>query len=171
LIDIKNLLVLDIDEVVSSVPEDLEPSRVGAPDLHFVSSSCTLNVPRLIVVSSSDSQGLLMEVPLLASSTISSLNDHVSVVDKIEISLLSQVGLDVECSFNIETESLIELTLLWFTLPLVSIDNIELLVDLTVSVPGNDVSVFSINTTLDIPNLLSFVGDLSSSSVPELPPS
>jgi hypothetical protein len=45
LIDIKCLLVLDVNEVLTSVLEDLEPSRVGAPDLHFVSSSSTLNVP------------------------------------------------------------------------------------------------------------------------------
>jgi hypothetical protein len=72
---------------------------------------------------------------------------------------------------NVKSEIFVELSLGWFSLPLVNIDDIELLVDLTVFGVGNDVSVFSINTTLNIPNLLSLVSDLSSSSVPELPPS
>jgi hypothetical protein len=78
---------------------------------------------------------------------------------------------DVEGSVNIKTEVLVELSLGWFTLPLVLIDNIELLVNLSVSVVGNDVSVFIIDSTLDIPNLVSFIGNLKSLSVPELPPS
>ena len=59
----------------------------------------------------------------------------------------------------------------WFTLPLVSIDDIELLVDLSVSGVGNDVSVFIINSTLDIEDLLLLIGNLKTSSVPHLPPS
>jgi hypothetical protein len=47
--NIKNLLVLDIDEVSSVVGEDLPPSRVGAPDLHVGGLSCALNIPRLVV--------------------------------------------------------------------------------------------------------------------------
>jgi hypothetical protein len=37
--DIKNLLVLDVDEVPVSVDEDLPPVGVGAPDLHVNGSS------------------------------------------------------------------------------------------------------------------------------------
>jgi len=72
------------------VLEYLEPSRVSAPDLHVVGSSSILDVPRLVVVSGSDGQGLLMEVPNLGSSTISSLDDEVSIVDQIEISVVSE---------------------------------------------------------------------------------
>jgi hypothetical protein len=72
---------------------------------------------------------------------------------------------DEECSFNIETESLVEFTLLWITFPLISIDNIELLVDLSMLFPDNDVSVFSINTTLNVKDLSFFILDDSSSSV------
>jgi hypothetical protein len=36
LVNVKNLLVLDVDEVVSSVLEDLPPVRVSAPDLHLL---------------------------------------------------------------------------------------------------------------------------------------
>jgi hypothetical protein len=39
LVDIKCLLVLDIDEVRSSVLEDLPPVRVSAPDLNICRSS------------------------------------------------------------------------------------------------------------------------------------
>jgi len=65
----------------------LEPSRVGAPDLHIVGSSSTLDVPGLVVVSGSDGLGLLMEVPDLSLSSIWSLDNHVSVVDKVKISV------------------------------------------------------------------------------------
>jgi hypothetical protein len=39
LIDIKCLLVSDIDELVSSVLEDLPPFRVGAIDLDFLATT------------------------------------------------------------------------------------------------------------------------------------
>jgi len=42
----------------------------------------------LVVVSGSDGQRLLMEVPDLGSSTISSLDDHISVVDQIKVSVV-----------------------------------------------------------------------------------
>jgi hypothetical protein len=169
--DIEYLLVLDVDEVLSSVFEDLEPSRVGAPDLHLVSFSRVLDIPRLVVVSCSDSQGLLMEVPFLSSSTVSDLDDHVSVVDEVKVSALSHSGDNVEISFNNKTEVTVEFTLDWITYPFISIDNIELLVDLSVSVVGNDISVLSVLSTLDIEDLLSLIGNLKSSSIPHLPPS
>jgi len=37
--------LLDIAEVFSAVHKDLEPLRVGTPDLHFLGLSCTLDVP------------------------------------------------------------------------------------------------------------------------------
>jgi hypothetical protein len=54
---------------------------------------------------------------------------------------------------------------------LIGIDDIELLIDLSMSSVGNDVSIFLVNTTLNIEDLSSLVGDLSSLSLPELPPS
>jgi hypothetical protein len=41
----------------------------------------------LVVQLGSDCQGLLMEVPSLGASTISCLDDHVSVVDEIKVSM------------------------------------------------------------------------------------
>jgi hypothetical protein len=52
--DIEASLVLNVAESFISICEDLEPSRVGAPDLHVLSSSSTLNVPGLVVQSGSD---------------------------------------------------------------------------------------------------------------------
>jgi hypothetical protein len=43
--DIKCLLVLDVDEVISSVPEDLPPVRVSAPDSHFLRFSTGSDIP------------------------------------------------------------------------------------------------------------------------------
>jgi hypothetical protein len=84
--DIKGFAVLPIDELVILILENLEPSRVSAPDLHVISSSSTLDIPRLIVVSCSDGQRWLMEVPDLGLSSIGSLKDHVSIVDQIHVS-------------------------------------------------------------------------------------
>jgi hypothetical protein len=62
---------LDVAEMlVFMVHKDLEPSRVSAPDLHVLGLSRVLDVPRLVVISSSDGQGLLMEVPDLSLSSI-----------------------------------------------------------------------------------------------------
>jgi hypothetical protein len=70
------------------ISENLEPSRVGRPDLHVLSLSRALDIPRLVVVSSSDSQGLLVEVPDLSSSSVWNLDDHVSIVDQVKVSLI-----------------------------------------------------------------------------------
>ena len=77
----KDLAALPVDELAVLILENLEPSRVGAPDLHIIGSSSTLDVPRLVVVSGSDGKRLLMEVPNLCVSSIWSLEHHVSVID------------------------------------------------------------------------------------------
>jgi hypothetical protein len=136
--------------LVVLVLEHLEPSRVGAPDLHVVGSTSTLDIPRLVVVSSSDSQRLLMEVPGLGLSTIGNLEDHVSIVDKIKISSTWQFSYYMEISFNIESESFIEFTFLGLTLPFVNIHDVPLLVYLSVSSVPHDVLILSVNSTLDI---------------------
>jgi hypothetical protein len=46
---IKAFLVFDIAEVIILIHKDLEPSTVGAPNLHAVCFSGRLDVPRLIV--------------------------------------------------------------------------------------------------------------------------
>jgi len=88
--DIKDLVIGPVDELVILILEDLEPAGVCAPDLHVVGSSRVLDIPRLIVVSCSNSQRLLMEVPHLGSSTILSLDDHIPVVDEIKVSVVWQ---------------------------------------------------------------------------------
>jgi hypothetical protein len=44
-VNIECFTVLPIDEMLAFILEDLEPSRVGAPDLHVVGSSSVLDVP------------------------------------------------------------------------------------------------------------------------------
>jgi hypothetical protein len=89
---IKRFAGLPIDELVLIKLEYLPPIRVSAPDLHVRISSIALDVPGLVVVSGPDSQRLLMEVPDLGSSTVSYLNDHVSVVDDILVSIVWELG-------------------------------------------------------------------------------
>jgi hypothetical protein len=46
---IKNLVICPVNELTLFKFEDLEPSRVSAPDLHVVGFTSTLDVPRLVV--------------------------------------------------------------------------------------------------------------------------
>jgi len=85
--NIKDLAWLPVDELSLLILENLEPSWVGWPDLHVIGSTSALDIPRLVVISSSDSQRLLMEVPDLSPSSIWSLDDKVSVIDEIKISV------------------------------------------------------------------------------------
>jgi hypothetical protein len=101
----------------------------------------------LIVVSGSDGQGLLVEVPDLGSSTIWSFYDHISVVDEVEISVRFQFRNDVEVSFNIKTEVRVEFTFNWLIWILISIDNFPLLINFSVFVVDNDVLVLVVKTT------------------------
>jgi len=94
-----------------------------------------------------------MEVPFLRFSAISSLDDKVSAVNDIEISVLWQLRNNVEWSFNIESELFVKFSLLWLFWIFVSIDDIPLLVNLTMFGPYNNVSVFIIKTSMDIQNL------------------
>jgi hypothetical protein len=82
----------------------------------------------LVVHSSSDGQGLLVEVPSLGASSIWCLDNHIPVVDEIEVSMRWQLSDNVEVSFNIETKVCVELSFYWFSFPFISIDNIPLLV-------------------------------------------
>jgi len=60
------------------------------------------------------------------------------------------LGHDVEVSLNIETEVLVEFSLSWVSLPFISIDDVPLLVDLSMFVINNDISVFTILSTRDV---------------------
>jgi hypothetical protein len=52
----------------------------------------------------------------------------------------------VEISLNIEAEVSVELSFAWLSLPVFAVDEIELLVDLSMLVPNNKVSVLGINS-------------------------
>ena len=72
---------------------------------------------------------------------VGSLDDEVSVVDQVEVSVVWELGNNVEVSFNVETEVFVHLSLGWFSLPFINVDNVPLLVDLSVLLVNNDVSV------------------------------
>jgi hypothetical protein len=86
----------------------------------------------------------------LGVSSIWSLNDKVSVVDQVKVSMRCQCCNNVEISFDIKSKSFIELSFSWFTLPFVSIDDIKLLVDFSMFVVNNDFSAFTINSSRNI---------------------
>jgi hypothetical protein len=76
--------LLDVTEVFTTVDKDLEPSRVGWPDLHVLGLTSGFDIPWLIVWPGSDSQGLLMEVPFLSYCSDISLNDHISSTHQVK---------------------------------------------------------------------------------------
>jgi hypothetical protein len=86
----------------------------------------------------------LVEPPFLSLSGISCLDSKVGVVDQVEVSVVWELRDNVEWSFNIEAEFFIQLSLLWRTLPFVSIDKIKLLVKSTMLLVYDDLSIFSI---------------------------
>jgi hypothetical protein len=77
----------------------------------------------------------------------------------------------VEISLNIQTEFFVELSLLWFIFHVISIDNIPLLVQSSVFVPDNDVSVLLIFVSMDIHNLSFLVDEVIALVSEELEPS
>jgi hypothetical protein len=140
-----SLVVLEVDEVRSTVLEQLPPSWIGAPDLHIIWLSWALNVPRLIVVLGSDGQSLLMEVPHLSVSSIGGFEDEVSVVDQIEISVWFHLSYNVEWSFDVQAKLFVKLSFSWFSFPFIGIDNVPLLVKTITWVVYTNVSVLLVN--------------------------
>ena len=88
-----------------------------------------------------------MEVPDLGSSSIWCLDYKVSVADQIKVSVIWQLGNNVEISLNIETKLLVELSLSWFLFILINIDNLPLLVSFSILVFNNYVSVFIVKSS------------------------
>jgi hypothetical protein len=89
----------------------------------------------------------LIEIPKLGVSSISSLDDHVSVADQVKVLVGWELGYNVERSLDVKTEVFAEFSLDWLLLPFIFIDNIEQLVDLSMLVVDNDVLVLSVKTT------------------------
>jgi len=125
----------------------------------------------LVVVLGPDSQRLLVEPPGLGVSFVSSLDDHVFVVNQVKVSMFSELRDDVEWSFDVQTKLFIELSLNWFSWVFISIDDIPLLVETTMLVPDDNVSAFSILSTMNIKDFSTFIHNESTLLSPELPPS
>jgi len=129
----------------------------------------------LVVDLGLDGQWSLIEPPDLSCLSISSLDNHVSVVDDLEISSWSKWWDDMEWSFDVKSILFVELSLGWFTLPCVNIDNIPLLMDLSVlGFIALNVSSFVISRTLNIEifvHILFEGSNVSSFSSEQLPPS
>jgi hypothetical protein len=78
---------------------------------------------------------------------------------------------NVEISLNIKTESLVELSFGRFIWILININDLPSLVDFTMFVMHNDVSVFCINTSLYIKNFSSLIHEETILISEHLPPS
>jgi hypothetical protein len=112
-----------------------------------------------------------MEVPELRSSSISSLDDHVSVVDQVKVSLIWKSRNNVEIFLNNKSELLVELSLSWFLLVLINIHNLPSLVNFAILVFNDNVSVFIIEPSLNGNDLSFIILDDSIIVSEDLPPS
>ena len=106
---------------------------------------------------------------LLCFLSISGLDDEVSS-DHVKISLLTQLGLNVEWSVDVHTEIGIE-SFGWFWFSSVNIKDLPLLVKTIVSLPYLNISVFGVNTTVNIENLSFFIDNMVATEFEELEPS
>jgi hypothetical protein len=70
-----------------------------------------------------------------------------SGVDQVKVSIVWELRDNVEISLYIKVELLVELTLGWFLLILVNIDDSPFLVDFTISVLNDNVSVFIVDSS------------------------
>jgi hypothetical protein len=77
----------------------------------------------------------------------------------------------MEISFNIETESLVEFSLSWISLPLVSIDDVPLSSNIVGSLTNIDILVFLIYILVYVHDLSSHVFEVSALHFEHLPPS
>jgi hypothetical protein len=77
----------------------------------------------------------------------------------------------MEISFDVKSELFIEFSFTWFSLPLISINNIPMLVKSIWFLLSTNVSVFRINVALNFQYLSSFVCNVYILVSPELPPS
>jgi hypothetical protein len=112
-----------------------------------------------------------VEIPSLSVSSIWNLDDHVSIVDQIEILVVRKLRYDVEVFLDNESELFVHFSFAWFSLPLISIDNIPLLVDsIALSVDSN-VSVFLVDVTLNLEYLALLVYNSNTLVSEHLPPS
>jgi hypothetical protein len=74
-----------------------------------------------------------MEVPFLACFTVLSLQEKISR-EVINVFAFTESRNDVEISINFETELFIHLSLSWFSCPVLQVDEIELLFNLSIEV-------------------------------------
>jgi hypothetical protein len=125
----------------------------------------------LVVKLGSDGQRLLVEVPDLGVSTIWSLDDHVSVVDEIKVSVGCHLGNNMERSFNVETEVWVEFSLLWILWVFISIDEIPLLVETVLSLFHSEELALVVLVVLDCDDQASLIDDVMALVSEQLPPS
>jgi hypothetical protein len=77
----------------------------------------------------------------------------------------------MEISFNIETESLVEFTLSWISLPLVSIDDVPLLRNVVLFLRSIDILLLLIKILVYVHDLSMIVGKVMALHSEHLPPS
>jgi hypothetical protein len=88
-----------------------------------------------------------MEVPHLGVSTIRSLDDHVSVIDEIKVSVLFHLRDNVEVFLDNKSVFFVHFTFDWITLPFINVDNVPLLMKSVVSAIDTNISILLVLIT------------------------
>jgi hypothetical protein len=166
-------LAFSVYEVLVGVFELLEPPTICSPNLHVVASSAPLNIPRSEgIFLGLDGLGQLVKDPNLAVKSISGL-DNKLVPDYVQVSSGSELGDDVEWSFNVEPIFGVEFSFLRVSWDFINVLNIPHLAALTISVLNNNLNKVSILTTFHSEYTVSVVDvdDVVALISPELVPS
>jgi len=117
-----------------------------------------------------------VEVPDLSSSSVWNLDNHVSIVDQVKISIVWKMRDNVEIFLNVKTKSFVKLSFCGLSLPFININEIPLLSEIVSisSVVDHDVSALHIGVevlVLNFKDLTLLIDNVSTFSSPELPPS
>ena len=112
----------------------------------------------------------MVEEEFLGIITVWCLDDQV-VSKNVKISCACHGSLNVEMSFYIQAEVFVEFTFLWLFLVLINIDDIPFLVDLIIFLVDDDVSVLTVNSSLDIDSITLLIDDVLSNELEHLEPS
>jgi len=145
--NIQYFTVLNVYNVLSIQFELLEPVLLSVSCVQVIASSISMNVQRLSWCLALDGQTLLVEPPNLALVAIWLLDDNLLMwwwIYSLEVSSSWKHWFNMEWPFNVETEVFIEFSLLWFTLPVINIDDVPKLVQLSIALAHDNVFVFII---------------------------
>lgn len=112
-----------------------------------------------------------MEIPNLSTSTIWGLDNHISIVNQVEVSVFFELRDDVEVFFDNEAILFVKFALHWISFPFIYINNVPLLMKTIISLIDSDVSLFCIYVSNYFNHFASLIDNILILEPKKLPPS